>query len=102
MLIISTYLVMSLFTGTGKAGRDVGNNIDRSEFANGYGLYVFDLSPDMSDDDGHFNLTRQGTIRLNMKFAVALANTITVIVYGEFENIIEIDRSRNVIFDFNN
>ena len=93
---------MSLFAGTGKDGRNVGNDIDRTEFANGYSLYVFDLSPDLTDDDTHFNLSRQGTVRLNMKFAKSLPETVTVVVYGEFENIIEIDRSRNVVFDFNN
>ena len=26
--------------------------------------------------------------------------TITVVVYAEFENVIEIDRNRNIIYDF--
>ena len=34
------------------------------------------------------------------KFADALANTVTVIAYTEFENVLEIDRDRNVLFDF--
>ena len=92
---------MSLFSGIGKANRDEGNDIDRFDFANEYALYAFDLTPDLSEDD-HFNLTRQGTVRVDMKFANALPNTITVVAYAEFENIIEIDRNRNVIFDFNN
>jgi hypothetical protein len=92
---------MSLFSGIDKANRDEGNDIDRFDFANGYALYAFDLTPDLSEDD-HFNLARQGTVRVDMKFANALPNTITVVAYAEFENIIEIDRNRNVIFDFNN
>ena len=92
---------MSLFNGTGKQNRDEGNGIDRDDYADGYALYAFDLSPDLSEND-HFNLTRQGTVRLDMKFAVALPHTVTVVVYAEFENIIEIDRNRNVVFDFNN
>ena len=96
---ISAY--MSLFTGTGKANRDEGNALDRTDFANGYALYAFDLSPDLSEAD-HFNLARQGTVRVDMKFTEALPNTVTVVAYAEFENIIEIDRNRNVIFDFNN
>jgi len=44
---------------------------------------------------------RQGSVRLALKFAAALAATVvTVIAYAEFENIIEVDRDRNVIFDF--
>lgn len=92
---------MSLFNGTGKENRDEGNDIDRSDFADGYALYAFDLSPDLSEND-HFNLVRQGTVRVDLKFALALPHTVTVIAYAEFENIIEIDRNRNVVFDFNN
>jgi len=37
-----------------------------------------------------------------MKFGTVLHHTVTVVAYAEFENIIEIDRNRNVVFDFNN
>jgi len=30
----------------------------------------------------------------------ALANTVTAVAYAEFENVIEVDRDRNVVFDF--
>jgi hypothetical protein len=92
---------MNLFTGTGKVNQDEGNGIDRSEFDSGYALYVFDLTPDISENDS-FNLVRNGTVRLNMKFSAGLPRTITAVVYAEFENIIEIDRNRNIVFDFNN
>lgn len=92
---------MSLFSGTGEASKDEGNDIDRLDYANGYALYAFDLSPDLSEND-YFNLARQGSVRLDLKFGTALPNTVTVVAYAEFENIIEIDRSRNVVFDFNN
>lgn len=35
-----------------------------------------------------------------MKFGAALDRAITVVAYAEFENIIEIDRARNILFDF--
>jgi hypothetical protein len=96
---ISSY--MSLFSGTGRQNRDLGLDINRSDYKNGYALYAFDLTPDMSQE-GHFNLIKQGSLRLDMKFGTALPNTVTIIAYGEFENLIEIDRSRNIVFDFNN
>lgn len=96
---ISAY--MTLFSGTGRQNRDLGIDIGRSEYKDGYALYAFDLTPDMSQE-GHFNLIKQGSLRLDMKFGTALPNTITVVAYGEFENLIEIDRSRNIVFDFNN
>ena len=46
------------------------------------------------------NWVREGSVRLALKFSVALPNTVTVIAYAEFENVIEIDRNRNVVFDF--
>lgn len=92
---------MSLFTGTAKVFRDEGNQINRSDYARGYTLYAFDLSSDLSDTDS-FNLTRHGTVRVNLNFGTALAQTVTVVVYAEFENLIELDRSRNAVFDFNN
>ena len=41
------------------------------DYASGYALYAFDLSADLGEDD-HFSLVRQGSVRLAMKFAVAL------------------------------
>ena len=51
-------------------------------------------------DGDLFNLLKQGNVRLDMKFAQALGNTINVTVSAEFQNILEIDRSRNVLFDY--
>ena len=68
-------------------------------FSGGYALYTFDLTADQCEGE-HFNLLKQGNIRLDMKFAQALPNTINVKAFAEFENILEIDRSRNVIFDY--
>lgn len=73
----------------------------RSDFANGNTLYAVDYSSVLSEDD-HFNFERQGTVRPDMKLATALPNTVTVVAYAEFENVIEDDRNRNVILDFNN
>jgi hypothetical protein len=90
---------MGMFSGTVKLYRDEGNNITRSDFANDYALYAFDLSPDLVEE-GHFNLARQGGVRVNLKFGAALPNTVTVVAYAEFENVIEIDRNTKMVFDF--
>jgi hypothetical protein len=90
---------MSLYAGTGKQQRDEGNDISREDFARGYSLYCFDLTPDLAEDD-HFNLAKDGNVRIDVKFGTALPNTINVIVYAEFENVIEIDRNRNILYDY--
>ena len=89
----------SLFVGTGKIYKDEGLYITREDYGNGYALYAFDLTADLGEDD-HFSLVRQGSVRLALKFSQALAATITVVAYAEFENVIEVDRDRNVVFDF--
>ena len=96
---VSAY--MGMFSGTRKENRDEGNGITRTDFAHGYTLYVYDLTPDLSENDS-FNLTRSGSVRLGMKFVTALAQTITIVAFAEFENIIEIDRNRNIVFDYGN
>jgi len=89
----------TLFSGTGKVFRDEGNALDRKNFSGGYALYAFDLMSDLGEDD-HFSLAKQGSVRLVLKFAQALVDPVTVIAYAEFQNVIEIDRNRNVIYDF--
>lgn len=98
-LYVNAY--MGMYSGTRKENQDEGNAIDRSEFASGYTLYVYDLTPDLSENDS-FNLTRSGSVRLGMKFGTALTDTITILAYAEFENIIEINQNRNVVFDYGN
>ena len=83
----------------GKLGADEGLFITRDEYANGYSLYAFDLTADLNKNN-HFSLVRQRSVRLALKFSQALQVTVTMIAYAKFENVIEIDRNRNVVFDF--
>lgn len=89
----------TLFSALGKWTQDEGNHITRAEYANGYTLLGFDLTPDL-DDSEHVNLVKKGSVRLELRFAEALPNTINVIVLAEFDNLIEIDRNRQVLFDY--
>jgi len=66
---------MSLFIGTGKSQKDEGNDISRSDYPKGFTLYAFDLTPDLAEHD-HFNLRREGSVRIDMKFGTALTATI--------------------------
>ena len=80
-------------------GHDRGNHISRDEYADGFTLFAFDLTPDL-DKGGHFHLVKQGNLRLELHFATQLPETINVIVYAEFDNVIEVDKARNVLFDY--
>ena len=79
--------------------RDEGYALDRKNFSGGYALYAFDLTSHLGEDD-HFSLAKQGSVRLVLKFAQPLVDPLTVVAYAEFQNVIEIARNRNVIYNF--
>lgn len=78
-----------------------GSYLSREEFSQGYSLFLFDLTSDLCDG-AHMNLVRHSNLRLEIKFNIALARTISVLVYAEFENVIEINKERNILYDFGN
>lgn len=91
----------SLFSGTGIHFSNEGNAISREDYKGGYFLTAFDLTPDMSaGSTHHWNLIRNGTLRIEVSFVEALPETVNLILYTEFDNIIEIDKNRNVIVDY--
>ncbi|KAM8972047.1 uncharacterized protein F54H12.2-like [Pelodytes ibericus] len=78
---------------------DSGIIINREEFVDGYTLFAFDLSPDQ-ECSSHFSLIRSGNLRAEIRFSRALERTVNLIVYGLFENIIEVNQRREVLYDF--
>ena len=81
-----------------ECGRNEGNDITREDYPIGYALYAFNLSLHLAEE-GYFNMSKQGTVRVELKFGAALPNIVTVGAYAEFLNVIEIDHNRNVIYD---
>ena len=89
----------TLFQGTNVLHKDQGVPIDREEFASGYSLFAFDLSPDSSDGT-HLNPLQTGSVRLELQFQNPLPNTVNLVVYAEWDSMVEINKSRHVIADF--
>ena len=88
---------VNLCPATGKQSQDEGKGLSRDDFDQGYTFLSFDLTPD-SCDGGCFHLTRKGNLRIEMHFATALEQTLNVVVYGEFEAVI--DKYRNIIYNY--
>ena len=82
-----------LFSGTGSI-------IKRGDFAEEFMITVADLTPFETGDN--FDLKLEGTLRIDLVFKSPLAATISVLVYAEYDNVIEIDRKHNVIKDWSN
>ena len=91
---ISGYL--QLFEGTGRSGADFGNGLSPADFADGYTLFVYNLEPNLKRGK-YLNLVRRANVRIELRFSVALPETINVVVYAEHPAIFEIDQPRNVM-----
>ena len=89
----------TLFSGTGKMYANTGLDITREDYAEGYTLYAFDLTPDMCNTTDYFNAVQRGTLSVDITFDGQTEVPINMVCYGDFENIIRIDFERNVIYD---
>ena len=78
-----------------------GNSISREDYPNGNCLFAFDLTPDLSASDGsHWNLIKNGNVRIEVRFDDPIDVAINCIIYAEYDNLLEIDSSRQVIVDY--
>jgi hypothetical protein len=75
----------SLYNSVFKGAIDHGNNISRKEFGNGYTLFVYDLTPDMTSGD-KFNLIQNDKqIVVKLQFVTPLESPIYAICYFEYD-----------------
>ena len=89
----------TLFSGTGKMYANTGLDITREEYAGGYTLYAFDLTPDMCNTTDYFNAVQRGSLSVDITFDGQTTVPINMVCYGDFENIMRIDSERNVVYD---
>jgi hypothetical protein len=84
----------------GSCTRDV-PMITMAEYMNGYTLFSYDMSPDQM---GSLNpgtlLNMNSNIRLEMKFKKSLTANITLLVYYQIGQLMQIHRDRRVTIDF--
>ena len=68
--------------------------IGLSEYPNGYCLYVFDIQSFLSGKI--MTRSNSGYVRLSIRYAKALPETINVMVYAKFPELVTIDHTRSV------
>ena len=90
----------TMFAGTGRHFSDSGNGISIKEYKNGYTLYCFDLTVDMSSSSNFWSIEKAGCMSIQLRFGSELPENVTAIIYSEFDNIIEIDQFRNILTDY--
>lgn len=90
----------TLYSGCGTHFANKGNGISYDDYKSGNTLFCFDLSPDLSCNEAHWNINKTGSLRAELRFANPLTQPIVVILYAEFENLLEITHERNIILDY--
>jgi len=91
---------MQMFDGLGISGEDKSNHITPAMFTSGSCLFAFDLSAD-EDNGGHFDVIKEGATSICIKFGQAVAAPgIDIICYAEFDNLLEMDKNRNIFLDY--
>ena len=64
-------------------------------FANGYALYALDLTSDDCGGEG-VHLIRNDSVTIEGSFKTPLANTISAVVFSEFEEFVHIREDRSI------
>lgn len=78
-------------------------DIDYSEYAINSCLFAFDFNPDKNAGCGlgsYINIPKMGTLRIEIHFKTAPTAPLKLIVYGEFDSTIEINKNREVLTDY--
>ena len=88
-----------MYRGFDKGDGNRSSIIKREDWDKGYSLFAFDLTADYDDED-HYPIIKHGNLRLEINFARALPKAINILVYTEFDNIIEITNNRNIQVDY--
>ncbi|XP_069083606.1 uncharacterized protein F54H12.2-like [Pleurodeles waltl] len=84
---------------SGKHLRDSGVVVSREVYGAGYTLFAFDLTPDMEDGD-HYNLIKNGTLKAEICFTQVLATNVNMVVFSVFDSVIQVNHSRQIMFDY--
>ena len=100
----------TLFAGNGTMHRGHGNDITRPEWEKGYGLFIYDLTPDGNGSSPHFHIHQKGVVDLALTFSKAVGSAgpdgvnkaigaLNVFIYAEYQKVLEITSNKTIIFD---
>ena len=95
---------MSIFDATNQLVTDSCISLDRRNYPKGSTIIGVNFSPDLSSSccsSGYTSPIKFGSMRIQVRFREPLKETINLLVYLEFDSIIEINQEKNPIFEFN-
>jgi len=86
--------------GPGILHSNTGLQITHDMYINGYFMLLFDLSPDRGVTEAHTSLPENGNIRIELQFSRPLPDSITCLLYLEYDSTVLINFSHKVTTDF--
>ncbi|MCP4460779.1 MAG: hypothetical protein GY816_22570, partial [Cytophagales bacterium] len=87
---------MNMIQGLELYCKDESNGITPYDFANGSTFFIFNLTPDLNYGGACGQKFEQTNLRLDMKFAKALPNSINVILFSIYDGQIEITKAGSI------
>jgi hypothetical protein len=90
----------TLFEGSGIHHSNKGLQITPDTYINGCFVLLFDLKPDRAVSYSHTSNPDNGNIMIELKFAKALPDAITCLLYLEYDGSILIDDSWTATIDY--
>ena len=95
----ATHAFYQLYSGLGLVNSNSGLNIDLASFQEGHTLYPIDLTADQAEGS-HVDPIKYGNLRMEAHFRIPLVKPINCICYAEYDNMLQIDKARNIVTDF--
>ncbi|XP_074604008.1 uncharacterized protein F54H12.2-like [Brevipalpus obovatus] len=76
--------------------------IDMQEYKDGKTLFAFDLSPDttLGAESGTLSLIKRRDARVEVRFKNSLDVAVHMIVFAQYDNLLQIDKYRNIMIDY--
>jgi hypothetical protein len=91
---------LTLYKGLGKLGQYWAPDITLEEYKSGYTLWCVDFTKDQEAQTDKFHLIQTGNLRVEVQFAANVATTLNCVVYAVFDNMLEINKQREVSIDY--
>ena len=63
-------------------------------------LFAFDLGGGLGGETGTLSLIRRGAVRVEVRMSTETSSSYKMIVFAQFDNLITIDKDRNVMLDY--
>jgi hypothetical protein len=96
----TTLTYKTIFEGVGIHHSNAELQITHDMYINWYFMFLCDLKPYLAASEGHTSPVENGNIRIELTFKETLKETVTFLLYLEYDNSVRFDSLKTVTTDF--